>query len=128
MGVDEDCNGDVNEDDAGVENLRTWYVDDDEDGFGTSKTVQACFEGPGLATVSTDCDDTDFDINPGTPEVCDALDKDEDCDGKDAKRWFKAWAEFDEKIGYKKIAKARRSSPGDAQDIAFLEARRRRAK
>ena len=28
----------------------------------------------------------------------------------------------------KKIAKARRSSPGDAQDIAFLEARRRTSK
>jgi len=28
----------------------------------------------------------------------------------------------------KKIAKARRSSPGDTQDIAFLEARRRTSK
>ena len=39
LGVDENCNGDVNEDDAGVENLRIWYVDGDEDGFGSSKTV-----------------------------------------------------------------------------------------
>ena len=80
-GVDEDCNGLVNEADAGVADLRTWYVDADEDGFGTSATVEVCFDAPGLATVDTDCNDTDFDINPGTPEVCDALDKDEDCDG-----------------------------------------------
>ena len=80
IGVDENCNGDVNEDDAEVA-LRTFYVDADEDGFGTSETVQACFDGPGLATIGTDCNDGDFDINPGTPEVCDALDKDEDCDG-----------------------------------------------
>jgi hypothetical protein len=31
----------------------------------------------------------------------------EDCDGKDAKRWFKVWAEYDAETGYKKIAKAR---------------------
>jgi hypothetical protein len=31
----------------------------------------------------------------------------EDCDGKDAKRWFKTWAEYDVETGYRKIAKAR---------------------
>jgi hypothetical protein len=81
MGADEDCNGTANEADPGVANLRSWYVDADEDGFGTSKTAESCFEQPGLATVANDCNDADFDINPGTPEVCDALDKDEDCDG-----------------------------------------------
>jgi hypothetical protein len=81
QGVDEDCNGTANEADPNAENMRTWYVDADEDGFGGSKTVEACFEGPGLATVGNDCNDADFDMNPGTPEICDALDKDEDCDG-----------------------------------------------
>src|SRR4030095_8957632 len=61
---------------------REWFVDADEDGFGDSaKTVEACFEAPGLATIGTDCNDADADMNPGAAEVCDALDKDEDCDG-----------------------------------------------
>jgi hypothetical protein len=82
LGVDEDCNGDVNEDDAGITDVRHWYVDADEDGFGDSgKTADACFEAPGLATIGTDCDDSDAAKNPGAAEVCDALDKDEDCDG-----------------------------------------------
>ena len=82
LGVDEDCNGAVNEDDAGVTDSREWFVDADEDGFGDSaKTVEACFEGPGLATIGSDCNDADADMNPGAAEVCDALDKDEDCDG-----------------------------------------------
>jgi hypothetical protein len=80
-GVDEDCNGLANEADAGVADMRTWFVDADEDGFGSDTTVDACFEAPGLATVADDCNDADYDMNPGTPEVCDALDKDEDCDG-----------------------------------------------
>ena len=81
-GVDEDCNGDVNEDDAGVSDVRSWYVDADEDGFGDSKTTtEACFEAPGLATIGTDCNDANAAMNPGAVEVCDALDTDEDCDG-----------------------------------------------
>jgi hypothetical protein len=31
----------------------------------------------------------------------------QDCDGKDAKRWFKAWSEYNEEAGHRKIAKAR---------------------
>jgi hypothetical protein len=81
LGVDENCNGLINDADTDVTNLRTWYVDADEDGYGIDKTVQSCFEGPGMATVNNDCNDNDFAINPGTPEVCDPLDKDEDCDG-----------------------------------------------
>jgi hypothetical protein len=81
-GVDEDCNGQVNEDDPGLSDIQSWYVDADEDGFGDSaKTAEACFEAPGLATIGTDCDDADAARNPGAAEVCDALDLDEDCDG-----------------------------------------------
>ena len=82
LGVDEDCNGDVNEDDAGLTDARSWYIDADEDGYGDSaKTTVACFEAPGLATFGTDCNDADPDMNPGAVDVCDPLDKDEDCDG-----------------------------------------------
>jgi hypothetical protein len=81
LGVDEDCSGLANDADPNAEGKRTWYVDSDEDGYGSKATVQSCFEAPGLATVGNDCNDKDYDINPGTPEVCDPLDKDEDCDG-----------------------------------------------
>jgi hypothetical protein len=81
LGVDEDCSGAANDDDPKAENKRRWYVDADEDGYGIDKIVEACFEGPGMATVNNDCNDGDYAINPGTPEVCDPLDKDEDCDG-----------------------------------------------
>ncbi len=82
VGVDEDCNGMVDEDDPGLANIRTWFVDADEDGYGETGTmVEACFEGPGLATIADDCNDADYDMNPGAPEICDPLDKDEDCDG-----------------------------------------------
>jgi hypothetical protein len=81
LDVDEDCNGVANDDDPNAEGKRLWYVDADEDGYGSKATVESCFEAPGLATVGTDCNDKDYDINPGTPEVCDPLDKDEDCDG-----------------------------------------------
>jgi hypothetical protein len=82
VGIDEDCNDIANEADPGLASVRTWFVDADEDGFGdSSKTVESCFESPGMATIGTDCNDGDYDINPGTPEVCDPLDKDEDCDG-----------------------------------------------
>jgi hypothetical protein len=81
VGVDEDCNSMVNEDDPGLANIRTWFVDGDEDGFGSDKTTEACFEAPGLATIAGDCNDSDFDMNPAAVEVCDSVDKDEDCDG-----------------------------------------------
>ncbi len=80
--VDEDCNGLANEDDPGVVDIQTWFVDEDDDGFGLAGTsVEACFDGPGLASAGNDCDDTDPNIGPGTPEVCDPADVDEDCDG-----------------------------------------------
>src|SRR5436190_8391862 len=81
LGVDEDCNGVANDDDPGAENKRIWYVDADEDGYGIKTTIASCFEQPGMATVDNDCNDADFAINPGVPEICDPLDKDEDCDG-----------------------------------------------
>ena len=81
LGVDEDCSGLANDADPNAEGKRLWYVDEDEDGYGSEVTVESCFETAGLATVGTDCNDGDFEMNPGTVEICDPLDKDEDCDG-----------------------------------------------
>jgi hypothetical protein len=81
-GADNNCDGVVDGDDA--EDLTTWWLDADRDGFGTSsEAVRAC-DSPGggyvVAADPEDCDDGDASINPGAEEVCnDGID--DDCDG-----------------------------------------------
>ncbi len=79
-GVDNDCDGDVDEADA--VDPATWYIDDDGDGYGlSSTTTEACDQPSGYASsdLDEDCDDTDASINPGAEDVCDGVDQ--DCDG-----------------------------------------------
>ena len=85
-GVDDTCNGDVDEG-VGVnapQGSPTWYYDLDGDGFGNlSNTILAC--EPPIGTVpidnnyGADCNDTDPLIRPNALEYCNALD--DDCDG-----------------------------------------------
>ena len=76
-GVDEDCNGLV---DDGAFGLSTWYSDGDGDGYGdTSSAVSACSTPTGMIATGGDCDDTDPLINPAATEYCDGVDT--DCDG-----------------------------------------------
>lgn len=70
-GVDQDCDGRVDE---GV--LGTFYLDTDGDGFGDPGSATASCEG--ATEDATDCDDTRADVHPGADEVCDAADN--DCD------------------------------------------------
>lgn len=91
-GVDNDGDGDVDENDAA--DVSTWYLDFDSDGYGRSATsVQACDQPTGYVADSTDCVDTDADVNPGELELCDG--QDTDCDGDvdeddaaDADTWY----------------------------------------
>jgi hypothetical protein len=76
-GEDDDCEGDVDENDA--VDAGTWYTDADSDGYGDPATAQVACDAPsGTVADDTDCDDADAAINPGATEVCDGVDN--DCD------------------------------------------------
>ncbi len=81
-GVDNDCDGLVDDDDPDVTDASWWYVDGDDDGYGSASAVQACTAPSGTVDNGDDCDDTDASIYPGAPEVCDDG-IDQDCDGVD---------------------------------------------
>ncbi|MFH1469653.1 MAG: MopE-related protein, partial [Pseudomonadota bacterium] len=77
-GVDDDCDGDVDEDDA--TDATTWYPDADGDGYGDSSSgAPACAAPSGTLSDGSDCDDGDAAIHPTATELCDGID--DDCDG-----------------------------------------------
>jgi hypothetical protein len=77
-GVDNDCDGSVDEDDAA--DASTWYADADRDSYGDGGSpALACTQPSGFVSTHTDCDDHDDDIHPGATELCDGIDN--DCDG-----------------------------------------------
>ncbi len=77
-GHDDDCDGDIDEDDA--LDASTWYLDSDSDGYGDATSTDiACDQPTGFVSDQTDCDDDDAAQHPGAPEYCNA--EDDDCDG-----------------------------------------------
>ncbi len=79
-GIDNDCDTLVDDADASVSGLSTYYDDDDGDGYGdASDSATACATPSGYVADSTDCDDTDASVNPGEAEVYDGIDN--NCDG-----------------------------------------------
>ena len=77
-GIDNDCDPATGID----QNAQavTWYRDADGDGFGTpSDTTTSCAPPAGYSLLGTDCDDTAAARNPGTAELCNAID--DDCNG-----------------------------------------------
>ena len=94
-GVDNDCDGDIDEDDAF--DAVIWYVDQDGDGFGVEiETLIACEAPEGFVNNREDCDDEDGDIFPEAVEIwydgidqnCDeANDYDQDGDGQDSSEY-----------------------------------------
>ena len=93
-GLDNDCDGLVDDDDSSVTGTSTWYYDADEDGYGGARlSVAACDAPSGYVADFTDCDDLDSSSNPGAAETCDGADN--DCDGTvdepdaaDALSWY----------------------------------------
>ncbi len=78
-GVDNDCNGDV--DDNAAE-ATPYYEDGDGDGYGDpGVSVDACEAPPGYVASSTDCDDTNGAVHPGADESDCTDPVDYNCDG-----------------------------------------------
>ncbi len=68
MAIDEDAN-------------RRWYLDIDDDGYGTGAAVIQCARPSSQHVTDTgDCNDGDQDINPGETELCDLVDN--NCNGQ----------------------------------------------
>ena len=57
-----------------------YYLDADGDGYGAGSSTMSCTAITGSVTNSTDCDDSRSGVNPAAQEICDAANRDEDCD------------------------------------------------
>jgi hypothetical protein len=75
---DDDCDGDATG--LNAADCSDWYVDADNDGYGTGTAVCACeVYGAYDADNGDDCNDASAGVNPAATEACD--DEDDDCDG-----------------------------------------------
>jgi hypothetical protein len=85
---DDDCDGDVDE----GQDLPTWYLDADQDGYGDDDSAsQACTAPDGWIAQGEDCDDSDAAVNPGAEELCNGIDDDCDTvvdDGLEIPTWY----------------------------------------
>jgi hypothetical protein len=88
-GIDNDCDTEIDED---AIDATTWYADTDSDTYGDPATgLLECVAPDGFVADSTDCNDSETEINPAEEEVCDNVDN--NCDGNidenavDATHW-----------------------------------------
>ena len=85
--LDNDCDGDVDDDDEDRVSGTVFFIDHDRDGHGSTDYLRTACEVPdGYTTSSDDCDDLSADVYPGADERCDGVDNncDGDIDGSDA--------------------------------------------
>ena len=72
--IDDDCDGVV--DDYDAIDIKTWFADDDGDGYGNpDDKVLACAPLTNEVEDASDCDDTNAAINPEGVETCDGVDQ-----------------------------------------------------
>ena len=75
-GIDDDCDGDIDE---GV-SAQTWHADADGDSYGDPLVSQtSCTQPTGYVLNGDDCDDGNAAVNPSETEICNGLD--DDCNG-----------------------------------------------
>jgi hypothetical protein len=78
--IDNDCDGEIDEDDA--VDARTWYQDEDGDGFGDDSTAHTSCSTFVTETIhGGDCNDTDPSFHPGAAESDCSDPADYNCDG-----------------------------------------------
>ena len=76
-GYDDDCDGEIDEDDAIDPSL--WYADEDGDGYGDADAEpEVACDVEGRVDETGDCDDADAAVSPIALELCDGIDQ--DCD------------------------------------------------
>lgn len=56
--------------------IHQWFVDQDNDGYGSAVIVENCTQPANTATNSDDCNDEDPLISPSAEEICDDIDND----------------------------------------------------
>ena len=81
-GIDNDCNGKIDDADPGLnpDSATAWYPDTDGDTFGEGQDAElACEQPEGKVANGDDCSD-EAAVNPSAVEVCNTID--DDCDGK----------------------------------------------
>ena len=92
-GVDDDCDGSIDE--TPIVNGPIWYQDADGDGFGsaTAPTVSSCTQPAGYVSNQSDCNDNNDQIHPNATESCNGAD--DNCNGItdessaiDANTWY----------------------------------------
>jgi len=78
-GVDDNCNGQIDEEDA--IGCAIYFYDADGDGYGISNNSKCLCSpsAPYTATQPGDCNDTNANINPPAVELCNGID--DNCDG-----------------------------------------------
>ncbi len=79
-GIDNNCDGQI--DPAGADGCSPFFLDKDQDGYGTYLAAPKCLcdaKAPYTTAVSGDCNDNDANTYPKSAEFCDG--KDTDCDG-----------------------------------------------
>ncbi|HJN77665.1 MAG TPA: putative metal-binding motif-containing protein [Myxococcota bacterium] len=100
--IDDDCNDWIDDEDPGLTDGETWYIDYDSDGYGDgSFSAEACDAPSGYVDNTDDCDDTDADVWPGADEYCNGID--DDCDGdtdEDSALDVTTWYEDADSDGY----------------------------
>jgi hypothetical protein len=76
-GMDNNCDGLIDDNDPGITGQSIWYADTDTDNYGDANTsLLACSQPDGYLSDNSDCNDSDSAISPGAVEICDGIDND----------------------------------------------------